>query len=351
VVWRADSGFRHAARTSAADVIRYEQDELGNALGITAALILELENYSAASLVWVTLQRHDAARYGKPERVKIDGQAYVIAEDGEGGFLILFCELPASFETEGQTMSKPADDIKADAEIQAEAAAKHEQERELAASKGEALPGDPATAPAQTMEPEDEKKKGGAGAEADPGITPLMSELSLNIRPDIATGPGGDHIVTTMKNSTVDRDAVDALADMAKANADRAGDTQEPAQTPGERSEGQQFDIDTEAYIGDRLKGFPAELANDPATRLELAFEAHVEKTQNLDGLPFEHWDAGGFFDDTRAAFYAAHAENTPQEPAQTPGERDASPEAIIDRQNAESTKAQACRQHRRGRA
>jgi len=30
-----------------ADVIRYEQDELGNALGITAALILELENYSA----------------------------------------------------------------------------------------------------------------------------------------------------------------------------------------------------------------------------------------------------------------------------------------------------------------
>jgi hypothetical protein len=219
VVWRADSGFRHAARTSAADVIRYEQDELGNPLGITAALILELENYSAASLVWVTLQRHDAARYGKPERVKIDGQAYVIAEDGDGGFLILFSENPASFETEGQTMSKPADDIKADAATQAEAAAKHEQERELAASKGEALPGDPATAPAQTMEPEDEKKKGGAVAEADPGITPLMSELSLNIRPDIATGPGGDYFVTTVKNSTVDRDAVEALADMAKANA------------------------------------------------------------------------------------------------------------------------------------
>jgi len=255
VVWRAESGFCHEARTSAADVIRYEQDELGNPLGIAPALIAELETFPASSLLWVTFKRFGAARYGKPERVKIDGQAFVIAEDGDGGFLILFSDNPASFETEGQTMSKPADDIKADAEIQAEAAAKHEQERELAASKGEALPGDPATAPAQTMEPEDEKKKGGAGAEADPGITPLMSELSLNIRPDIATGPGGDYLVTTVKNSTVDRDAADALADMAKANADRA--------------------------------------------------------------------------------------ESAPQEPAQTPSERDASPEAIIDRQNAESTKAQ----------
>ena len=97
------------------------------------------------------------------------------------------------------------------------------------------MPGDPATVPAQTIDPEDEKKKGGAVAEADPGITPLMSELSLNIRPDIATGPGGDYLVTTVKNSTVDRDAVEALADMAKANAARTGDTQEPAQTPGER--------------------------------------------------------------------------------------------------------------------
>jgi hypothetical protein len=278
VVWRADSGFRHAARTSAADVIRYEQDELGNALGITAALILELENYSAASLVWVTLQRHDAARYGKPERVKIDGQAYVIAEDGEGGFLILFCELPASFETEGQTMSKPADDIKADAEIQAEAAAKHEQERELAASKGEALPGDPATAPAQTMEPEDEKKKGGAGAEADPGITPLMSELSLNIRPDIATGPGGDHIVTTMKNSTVDRDAVDALADMAKANADRAGDTQEPAQTPSERAASPEAIIDRQN----------AESAKEQEAELVASTGAAPQQADDKSGMSYE---------------------------------------------------------------
>jgi hypothetical protein len=31
--------------------------------------------------------------------------------------------------------------------------------------------------------------------------------------------PGGDYLVTTVKNSTVDRDAVDALAEMDKANA------------------------------------------------------------------------------------------------------------------------------------
>ena len=256
VAWRADSGFRHDAATSAADVIRYEQDELGNPLGITAALILELENYSAASLVWVTFQRHDAARYGKPERVKIDGQAYVIAEDGDGGFLILFCDDPAPLETEGYTMSKPADDMKADAETQAEAAAKHEQERDLAASKGEALPGDPAPAPAQAIEPEDEKKKG-AAAEADPGITPLVSGLDLNIRPDIERGPGGDQIVTTMKNSTIDRDA------------------------------------------------------------LEGAFQEHMEAHFKETGekLPFEHWDAGGFLDDSRAAFFAEHGKPEQEAP------------------------------------
>jgi len=279
VVWRADSGFRHAATTSAADVIRYEQDELGNPLGITAALILELENYSAASLVWVTLKRHDAARYGKPERVKIDGQAYVIAEDGDGGFLILFCDDPASFETEGQTMSKPADDIKADAATQAEAAAKHEQERELAASKGEALPGDPATAPAQTMEPEDEKKKGGAVAEADPGITPLMSELSLNIRPDIARGPGGDYLVTTVKNSTVDRDAVEALAAMDKANA---------------------LEDAFEKHIRDG-----ATMSADYAAHL--AGLGMIDDKGDMKAHYFEHMDAGGFLDDDRAAFYAEH--------------------------------------------
>lgn len=292
VVWRADSGFRHDAGTSAADVVRYERDELGNALGITAALISELENYPAASLAWVTFKRHDAARYGKPERVKIDCQAYVIAEDGDGGFLILFCDHPAPLQTEGYTMSKPADDIKADAQTQAEAAAKHEQERDLAASKGEALPGDPATAPAQAIAPEDEKKKG--GADSSPGITPLVPDLSLNIRPDIVTGPGGDQIVTTMKNSTIDRDAAEALADMDKANA------------------------------------------------LEDAFQNEIMTRYKIDDFAkFEHYEAGGFFDQDRERFEAAYAADTPQEPAPTPGERDASPEAVLDQQNAASAKEQ----------
>jgi hypothetical protein len=69
-------------------------------------------------------------------------------------------------------MNKPADDFRDDLKA-GEEAAKHAQERELAASKGEALPGDPATAPANVIEPEDEKNKGGAGA----GIT-LLSPTS-----------------------------------------------------------------------------------------------------------------------------------------------------------------------------
>jgi hypothetical protein len=146
-----------------------------------------------------TLQRHDAARYGKPERVKIDGQAYVIAEDGDGGFLILFCDNATASQTEGQTMNKPADDFRDDLKA-GEEAAKHAQESELAASKGEALPGDPAPAPAKVIEPEDEKKPGGGGDMPNPAD----AQHALNIRPDVVASPAGLETITTMKSQHYD---------------------------------------------------------------------------------------------------------------------------------------------------
>jgi hypothetical protein len=77
------------------------------------------------------------------------------------------------------------------------------------------------------------------------------------------------------------------------------------------------FDAATEKYIADRLKGFDAHFANDPAGRLDLAFEAYIKKDLDPKGPSFEHIDAGGFFEDSRREFYAQHPNALPrsQEP------------------------------------
>jgi hypothetical protein len=88
-VWRAETGFKHDKGTTAADVVRYEQVELGNKLGVSAAKIKELENYSAENLRWVTTTKKAGLKYGKPQKTPIGKQTELIARDGEGGLLLL----------------------------------------------------------------------------------------------------------------------------------------------------------------------------------------------------------------------------------------------------------------------
>jgi hypothetical protein len=152
-------------------------------------------------------------------------------------------------------------------------AAARQQERDLAASKGEAMPGDPATVAQARPDPiEEEKAKGGGEAivaEVDGGKIPYRAELGLNIRPEASNVPGGG-IETVQESRRLDRDA-------------------------------------------------PFEEPHRPQTPQEKAFEQNAAR--------FE------------AQQETAQAQG--QEPAQTPTERDASPEAVADRQSAASAKEQ----------
>lgn len=83
-----DTGFRPTG--TAGDVIRYEQEELGNDYGLNPK---KYDKYPAAQVIWACKFRKDALRYkewGNPESFDIpDGTFEILAEDGDGGYLIL----------------------------------------------------------------------------------------------------------------------------------------------------------------------------------------------------------------------------------------------------------------------
>ena len=56
---------------------------------------------------------------------------------------------------------------------------------------------------------------------------------------------------------------------------------------------------------------------------IETAFQTHIEQTQDLKGLPFEHWDGGGFFDDMREEFFkqSQKVQQMPEISAELPNE------------------------------
>jgi len=88
LAFRAPSGFslRH---DSAADVIRFEREELGNDNGVSDEVMGELEKFPADRLRWVTSRPSDAARYGDTvESLDVNG-CPVVGSDGDGGVLVL----------------------------------------------------------------------------------------------------------------------------------------------------------------------------------------------------------------------------------------------------------------------
>jgi len=95
--WRA--GLRDVdADESAAAVIRYEQDQYGNALDVPEFVLEELDrqHLKARDVVWVCRTREHARRYGgpglgQPYREAFGTSAIVLATDGEPetGYLVL----------------------------------------------------------------------------------------------------------------------------------------------------------------------------------------------------------------------------------------------------------------------
>lgn len=87
--FRADTGFTHEKGATAADVVRYEQEELGNKLNVSDETLKDLGQYPASKVVWVAKEKSDAMRYGE-EISEVDVEGWkIIAEDGDGGFLVL----------------------------------------------------------------------------------------------------------------------------------------------------------------------------------------------------------------------------------------------------------------------
>jgi len=112
IVWRVDTGFRHDERTTAGDVLRYEQETLGNALGLSRGAIEALDEFSAQHLMWACFSKRDALRYGDKNdviRFVLDVPCKAIATDNEGGYLLFFQELPSQLSPRGHAMSNDKD--------------------------------------------------------------------------------------------------------------------------------------------------------------------------------------------------------------------------------------------------
>lgn len=93
--YRAETGFK--VEGTAADIIRYEQEELGNDLGITSEQLARLENIPSDRIVWVARDKKTAARYAQAdieEKITPEDIASVseITESVEGGEIIV--EMP-----------------------------------------------------------------------------------------------------------------------------------------------------------------------------------------------------------------------------------------------------------------
>jgi hypothetical protein len=83
-------------KATAADVVRFEEAELGNKYNLSDSLLKELDNYNQRDTMWVTKEKVDAEYYlsdGMTEEdiseIDLPKGSRIIAEDGQGGYLIL----------------------------------------------------------------------------------------------------------------------------------------------------------------------------------------------------------------------------------------------------------------------
>ena len=85
--------FKVRGRT-AADIINYEWDELGNddtarAFVIAKCRKIDLSKIPASSLLWITPRREVAEHYGDVRTIHLPKRALVLAADGDDGYLVL----------------------------------------------------------------------------------------------------------------------------------------------------------------------------------------------------------------------------------------------------------------------
>jgi hypothetical protein len=93
--WRVESGYAHERKATAGDVVRHEQEELGNDIGTPQEMVKHLDQFHASRVVWVTATEGDAERYAydeegvEPKKYEIPPNSIIVGVDGDGGYLIL----------------------------------------------------------------------------------------------------------------------------------------------------------------------------------------------------------------------------------------------------------------------
>jgi len=85
------------SRATAADVVRFEREELGNVLEVPPDLLKELDKYHYSEVIWVTRTLEDAEEYlsegmsrADITEIPVGEGARIMADDGGGGFLVLY---------------------------------------------------------------------------------------------------------------------------------------------------------------------------------------------------------------------------------------------------------------------
>jgi len=80
----------------ASQVVRYEQETLGNEMGVPEFLLAEMDRLELGprDILWVCLTKHAARNFarwgdGAPYRVYVGHDALVLCTDDEGGYLLL----------------------------------------------------------------------------------------------------------------------------------------------------------------------------------------------------------------------------------------------------------------------
>ena len=88
--YRVDYGLPYGRGVTAYDVIRYEEEDLGNDNNVPRAILSALKKVPAPGIVWVTKNKEDAKVYGDDvQEVPLDEGSRIIGEDGDGGYLVL----------------------------------------------------------------------------------------------------------------------------------------------------------------------------------------------------------------------------------------------------------------------
>jgi len=95
--WRVDYGDPAPSKTTAADIVRYERDELGNEMKVSPKDLKSLEDFSHDDVVWVTKSKRDAKIYlsegdtGEESlaEVELGNNPRLICADEFGGYLVL----------------------------------------------------------------------------------------------------------------------------------------------------------------------------------------------------------------------------------------------------------------------